>query len=351
MSPTIADFDYHLPPELIAQHPAPRRDASRLMVVDRTRRAWRHLVFADLPEILDHRDLLLLNNTKVFPARLLGRKATGGRVELLLYQLPVSPEPEATPAEARVRASYRGHGLKVGQVLRFGPDLEGEIAAQVEPGVAEVCFRSPQGDVRQAILAQGAVPLPPYIRRPPEAQDRERYQTVYAAQAGAIAAPTAGLHFTPEILAKLQDRGVEIAHLTLHVGPGTFLPVRTRDYTAHRLQPEYFVLPAETADRLNQARVAGKRLMAVGTTSARVLEHCVAAQGFTPQEGWCGLYIYPGYPFQAVDRLLTNFHLPRSTLLLLVSAFAGRDLILAAYQDAIKEHYRFYSYGDCMLIV
>jgi len=351
MSLTIADFDYHLPPELIAQHPAPRRDASRLMVVDRARGAWQHVVFTDLPDLLDDRDFLVLNDTQVFPARLWGRKATSGRVEILLHQLPEVEAPGAPPAAARARASYRGHRLRVGQRLSFGPHLEGEITALVGPGVVEMRFRSRQGDVRQAILARGEMPLPPYIRRPPEAGDEERYQTVYASRPGAIAAPTAGLHFTPAIMAKLQDRGVETATLTLHVGPGTFLPVRTQDYSAHCLQPEYFVLPPETAARLNQARAAGKRLTAVGTTSVRVLEHCAGPQGFTPQEGWCGLYIYPGYRFQAVDRLLTNFHLPRSTLLLLVAAFAGRDLILQAYQDAIKEHYRFYSYGDCMLIM
>jgi S-adenosylmethionine:tRNA ribosyltransferase-isomerase len=195
------------------------------------------------------------------------------------------------------------------------------------------------------------VPLPPYIRRSPEDHDQERYQTVYAAQPGAIAAPTAGLHFTPEVMADLKNRGIDTAAVTLHVGPGTFLPVRTPDYTRHQMHPEYFIMPAATAARLNQARAAGKHLAAVGTTSVRVLEHCAGPQGFAPQEGWCSLYIYPGYPFQAVDHLLTNFHLPRSTLLLLVAAFAGKDLILAAYEDAVQHRYRFYSYGDCMLIV
>jgi len=347
MPPTIADFDYHLPPELIAQHPAPRRDASRLMVVDRARRTWRHSTFAELPAMLDAGDVLVLNDTRVFPARLWGRKASGGRVELLLHHLPAA----AATGTDRVRASYRGRRLKVGQVLEFGGGLEGEIIALTAPGVAEVCFRCREGEVGEAILATGEVPLPPYIRRAPEPPDLERYQTVYARQPGAIAAPTAGLHFTPEILAHLKDRGVETATITLHVGPGTFLPVRTEDYTQHHLQPEYFVMPPKTAARLNQARRAGKRLTAVGTTSVRVLEHCAGPQGFTPQEGWCGLYIYPGHRFRAVDRVLTNFHLPRSTLLLLVAAFADRDLILAAYQDAIQQNYRFYSYGDCMLIM
>jgi S-adenosylmethionine:tRNA ribosyltransferase-isomerase len=351
MSFTLADFDYHLPPELIAQHPAPQRSDSRLMVVDRASQTWQHQTFSELPDVLNPSDLLVLNDTRVFPARLHGRKASGGRVELLLHHLPELLDHGQTPHAARARATYRGHRLKLGQVLYFDAGLEGEITELLGAGVAEVQFRSRQENVVQAILEQGEVPLPPYIRRAPEAKDQERYQTVYAAQPGAIAAPTAGLHFTPHIMAALHNRGMETATLTLHVGPGTFLPVRTPDYTRHQMQPEYFILPAATAKQLNQARAAGKHLVAVGTTSVRVLEYCAGPQGFTPQEGWCGLYIYPGYHFRAVDHLLTNFHLPRSTLLLLAAAFAGRDLILAAYQDAIHHQYRFYSYGDCMLIV
>ena len=202
-----------------------------------------------------------------------------------------------------------------------------------------------------AVLAAGEVPLPPYIQRPAAAIDRETYQTVFAAPAGAVACPTAGLHFTGAVLADLARRGVKIVRLTLHVGPGTFMPVRVEDYTRHRMLPEYFELSESAATRLNAAKAAGKRLVAVGTTSVRVLEHCASPQGFTAQQGWCDLFIYPGYQFQAVDRLLTNFHLPRSTLLLLVSAFAGRELILRAYEEAVRERYRFYSYGDCMLII
>jgi S-adenosylmethionine:tRNA ribosyltransferase-isomerase len=201
------------------------------------------------------------------------------------------------------------------------------------------------------VLKAGEVPLPPYIRRPADAADRERYQTMYAARPGAIAAPTAGLHFTESVTHRLSRRGVEVASLTLHVGLGTFSPVRHSDYRKHRLEAEYFELPEATAARLNQARALGKRLVAVGTTTTRVLEFCATPEGFSPQKGCCDLYIYPGYRFKAVDRLLTNFHLPRSTLLLLVSAFAGRDLVMAAYKEAIKERYRFYSYGDCMLII
>jgi S-adenosylmethionine:tRNA ribosyltransferase-isomerase len=351
MSFTLADFDYHLPPELIAQYPAAKRSDSRLMVVDRASQTWEHRTFSELPDILHSIDFMVLNDTRVFPARLHGRKATGGRVELLLHHLPEPLNLDHSLHTAMARANYRGHRLKVGQVLHFDHGLEGEITAILGAGVAEVKFRSSQENVVQAILDQGEVPLPPYIRRTPEAKDKERYQTVYAAQPGAIAAPTAGLHFTPEVLTSLNNRGIESATVTLHVGPGTFLPVRTTDYTQHQMHPEYFILPAATAARLSQARTAGKHLVAVGTTSVRVLEHCAGPQGFTPQAGWCGLFIYPGYHFQAVDHLLTNFHLPKSTLLLLAAAFAGRDFILAAYEDAIQHRYRFYSYGDCMLIV
>jgi S-adenosylmethionine:tRNA ribosyltransferase-isomerase len=418
----IEDFDYHLPPELVAQYPPAARDSSRLLVLRRETGELRHAAFKDLARWLDPRDLLVVNDTRVFPARLHGRKESGGRVELLLHHLPEAERPEdlgegargshrrgrlchrplpplpnplpqppygglagefegragsigqsATPGEqkypnlpgpltahcslltaysqsARGRATYRGR-LRAGQVLYFGDLLTAEIISLVAPGVAEVLFFSADGDVTETLLRLGEVPLPPYIHRSPESADRERYQTVYAARPGAVAAPTAGLHFTAEVLADLARRGIDTAALTLHVGPGTFLPVRQPDYTRHRMHPEYFELSPETAARLNQARRDGKRLTAVGTTSVRVLEHCAGAGGFAPQKGWCDLFIYPGYRFRAVDRMLTNFHLPKSTLLLLVSAFAGRDLVLRAYEEAVKEKYRFYSYGDCMLIL
>ena len=368
----IEDFDYHLPPELVAQYPRAQRDSSRLLVVRRQGGEIQHAGFRDLARWLDPRDLLVVNDTRVFPARLQGRKESGGRVELLLHHLPVAEGSEqlavsseqqkrdvpelltahGSPltATARVRATYRGR-LQVGQILKLGDFLKAEIVSLVAPGVAEVRFCSTDGDVGAAVLRMGQVPLPPYIRRAPEGLDQERYQTVYAARAGAIACPTAGLHFTPEALRDLARRGIDTAALTLHVGPGTFMPVRHPDYTRHRMHPEYFELSEPTAARLNQAREQGRHLTAVGTTSVRVLEYCAGPAGFAPQRGWCDLFIYPGYRFKAVDRLLTNFHLPRSTLLLLVSAFAGRDLILRAYEEAVKEKYRFYSYGDAMLIL
>ncbi len=348
--PRIEDYDYFLPPQLVAQYPLGERDASRLLVLRRQEGEMRHAGFRDLPQWLNEHDVLVVNDTRVFPARRTGRKDSGGKVELLLHHLPEPEANGAVPRAARARATHRGR-LKVGQALTFGTDLAAMVLALPHPGVAEVRFTAAGVDALAAVLTAGEVPLPPYINRPAEARDRETYQTVFAAPAGAVACPTAGLHFTGTVLHDLAARGVEIVRLTLHVGPGTFMPVRHADFTRHRMLPEYFDLSAAAAARLNEARAAGKRLVAVGTTSVRVLEACASPQGFQAQQGWCDLFIYPGYQFKAVDRLLTNFHLPKSTLLLLVSAFAGRDLILRAYKEAIKERYRFYSYGDCMLII
>ena len=382
MNASLADYDYFLPPELVAQHPLRERDASRLLVLNRANGALQHASFRDLLQYLDPNDLLVLNDTRVFPARLHGAKASGGKIELLLHHLPEAEEEEfggggqgpvaqasggaglrarqplrqssgllVQANSARTRATYRGR-LRPGQELVFGERLRGEVISLPQPGVAEVRFWSLNGsDPCSLVMELGEVPLPPYIHRAPEDQDQERYQTVYASRAGAIAAPTAGLHFTAAILEDMARRGIETVSLTLHVGPGTFMPVREEDYTKHRMAPEYFELSETAAGRLNQARAQARRLVAVGTTSVRVLESCAGPQGFTPQSGWCDLFVFPGYHFQAVDRLLTNFHLPKSTLLLLVSAFAGRDLIRKAYEEAVKEKYRFYSYGDCMLIL
>ena len=354
MNASIADYDYFLPPELVAQHPRPERDASRLLVLNRAGGDIRHASFRDLPQYLAPNDLLVINDTRVFPARLHGSKTSGGKIELLLHHLP-QPEGEDRAGGGgqgpQARATHRGR-LQVGQELIFGERLRAEVVSLPQPGVAEVRFRSLNGsDPSQLVMEQGEVPLPPYIHRTPGEEDQERYQTVYASRVGAIACPTAGLHFTQAVMGDLARRGMETVSLTLHVGPGTFMPVRQEDYTKHRMEPEYFELSEAAANKLNQARNRGQRLVAVGTTSVRVLEYCIGPQGFTPQTGWCDLFVYPGYHFKAVDRLLTNFHLPKSTLLLLVSAFAGRDLIMKAYEEAVKEKYRFYSYGDCMLIL
>lgn len=348
MTRRIADFDYHLPPELVALHPAEPRDAARLLVLDRDSGRITHAAFRDLPGWLDPGDLLVVNDTRVFPARLTGAKETGGRVELLLHHLPI-PENGGDPGVGRARAGCRGR-LKPGQKLCFGTRLTGEVLSFPRPGAVEVLLKSAHGDIREAVAACGETPLPPYIRRAATEADRASYQTVFAQKTGAIACPTAGLHFTPQVLAALAARGVDTAAVTLHVGPGTFTPVRTPDYTAHVLAPEYFELSPATARRLTAARAAGKRLVAVGTTTVRVLETCWRGEGFVSQAGWCDLFIYPGYKFRAVDGLITNFHLPRSTLLLLVSALAGREPIFQAYREAVSHRYRFYSYGDCMLI-
>lgn len=370
MNTSLEDYNYFLPPELVAQYPLQERDASRLLILDRAGGEIRHTSFRDLPRYLDHKDLLVINDTRVFPARLHGAKASGGKIELLLHHLPEAegkgdevggggqgsqtPAPYPLPPQtkpAHARATYRGH-LRVGQELVFGERLRAEVISLPQPGVAEVRFRSLNGsDPSQLVMDLGEVPLPPYIRRSPEEQDREDYQTVYASRVGAIACPTAGLHFSDAVLKDLARGGIEAISVTLHVGPGTFMPVRVEDYTQHRLEPEYFELSETAAPKLNQARRQGQRLVAVGTTSVRVLEYCAGPEGFSPRKGWCDLFVFPGYAFKAVDRLLTNFHLPKSTLLLLVSAFAGRDLIMKAYEEAVKEKYRFYSYGDCMLIL
>jgi S-adenosylmethionine:tRNA ribosyltransferase-isomerase len=348
--PLIQDYDYLLPPELIAQYPLEQRDASRLLVLKRDGHKIAHGNFRDLPRWLNSDDVLVVNDTRVFPARLFGHKTSGGKVELLLHHLPEAEVNGAAPQIARARAMHRG-SLRVGQTLKFGQQLIAEVLVLPEPGVAEVRFTYDGGNAVAAVQEAGAVPLPPYIQRAAEDTDRKNYQTVFATQAGAVACPTAGLHFTDAVLQELGQGGVEIVRLTLHVGPGTFMPVRQEDYTRHRMLPEYFELSEAAAARLNAAKAQGKRLVAVGTTSVRVLEYCASPEGFKAQQGWCDLFIYPGYHFQAVDRMLTNFHLPKSTLLLLVSAFAGRDLILQAYEEAIKGRYRFYSYGDCMLIL
>jgi S-adenosylmethionine:tRNA ribosyltransferase-isomerase len=341
---SLEDYNYHLPPELVAQEPLFRRDASRLLVLNRATGELVHTQFRSLADWLDPDDLLVVNDTRVFPARLHGLKESGGRVELLLHHLP---QP-AGNGGLLARATHRGK-LRPGLRLHFGAGLQAEIVSLAAPGVAEVRFWAAGEDILQKVLEHGEVPLPPYIQRPAAERDRDNYQTVFAQQTGAVACPTAGLHFTGEVLRDLAEKGIETVALTLHVGPGTFLPVRHADYNRHQMLPEYFELSEAAAARLNEAK--GQRLVAVGTTSTRVLEYCASPQGFEARQGWCGLFIYPGYKFQAVDRLLTNFHLPKSTLLLLVSAFAGRDLILRAYEEAVREQYRFFSYGDCMLIL
>jgi S-adenosylmethionine:tRNA ribosyltransferase-isomerase len=342
----LSEFDYDLPPELIAQEPLAQRDASRMLVVDRKKQTWSDANFSSLPDLLTQKDLIAINNTRVFPARLLGqREHSGGRVEVLLVH-----ELEPSVWSAMVRPGQR---VKKGSKVLFGG---GRLSAELmdDPGEELRRIRFVSSEPLNALIDElGETPLPPYIKRDhASSTDRLRYQTIFAQERGAIAAPTAGLHFTPEILKRIGDAGATIEKVTLHVGYGTFAPVRVEDVEDHSVAPEYFELTQEAADSINRARLNAGRIIAVGTTTTRVLESAIGqGEGVVAQQGYANLTIRPGYRFRVIDCLLTNFHLPRSSLLILVSAFAGRELILRAYRHAVEQRYRFYSYGDCMLIV
>jgi S-adenosylmethionine:tRNA ribosyltransferase-isomerase len=338
-----SDFDYQLPPELIAQHPLPDRAASRLLLLERAGGAIRHARFPDLVDLVAPEDVLVLNVSRVIPARLHGRRETGAAAELLLVR--------ACPDGTWLAMGHPGGKLKPGRRIAFGPDSAAEIVEVLGGGLRRVRFVGAL-DAQATLARYGEVPLPPYIRRAPTPEDRERYQTVYAAHDGSVAAPTAGLHFTPELLARLRARGVATAELDLHVGPGTFKPVETDDLPRHTMHAEAFTLSEAAAALINGRRASGGRVWAVGTTVVRALETCVASDGaLRPGAGETRLFIYPPYTFRAVDRLLTNFHLPRSTLLMLVCAFGGYEHVMGAYREAVRERYRFYSYGDAMAIV
>ena len=349
----ISDFDYELPEELIAQHPLARRDASRMLVVERGRGRWRDRLFSEFPSELRAGDALVLNNTRVFPARLAGRREpTGGRVELLLIRR--REDLGAHTWEALARPARR---LERGARVTFGDGrLRAEVVSTTADGAGRVVRFEAEGDFDALVEEFGQVPLPPYIKREGDdlasrAEDRERYQTVYAAARGAIAAPTAGLHFTRRAIEGLKARGVRLVEVTLHVGYGTFAPVRAEDLSGHRVAPEWFEIGEGAAREINGVRARGGRVVAVGTTTVRALESAAAGGGLVRAgRGETGLTITPGYEFRAVDALLTNFHLPRSSLLVLVGAFAGRELVLAAYRHAVASGYRFYSYGDSMFI-
>lgn len=350
----ISDFDYELPEELIAQHPLERRDASRMLIVNRAEGRWRDATFAELPTELRAGDTVVVNNTRVFPARLVGRREpSGGRVELLLVRRRAEFEGETW--EVLAKPARR---LEAGTRVTFGDGrLAAETVAATEDGAGRVVRFQFHGDFAALLEEFGRMPLPPYIKRDSEdlastVEDRERYQTVYAHAPGAIAAPTAGLHFTPRVFESLRARGVRKAEITLHVGYGTFAPVRAEDLSEHRVAAERFEISERAAEEINHSRETGGRVVAVGTTSVRALESSIDESGrVRGGHGETGLTITPGYRFRAVDAMLTNFHLPRSSLLVLVSTFAGRELMLEAYRHAVAARYRFYSYGDCMLIV
>jgi len=339
----LADLDYELPESQIAQRPAARRQDARLMVLHRATGATSHRTIPELPSLLPPGAVLVLNDTRVWKARLRGTKPTGGAVELLL----VRRESDGT-FRAIGRASK---GLRPGVRIDVGPDLVASLEGKDDEGLLVVRLDAASGDVDRAIEAHGEVPLPPYVRRRPDAADAERYQTVYARVPGAVAAPTAGLHLTGDLLAQIEARGIAVHHVTLHVGLGTFAPVTVDDLDQHPMHSERYVVPPETARAVDDARAEGRPVIAVGTTVVRTLESaCDAAGRLVPGPGDTRLLLQPGARFRAVDALVTNFHVPRSTLLALVMAFAGRESILAAYREAILAGYRFFSYGDAMLI-
>lgn len=353
----VSDFDFDLPPDLIAQEPPAVRGTSRLLHLDRSTGALAHRSILDLPDLLRDGDLLVVNNTRVFPARLIGRRdPSGGAVEcLLVSRLPDEPG-DAVGAERWEALVHPGQKLKPGARVLFEGDatLHGEILERRFFGRRVVRLWTPDGSpVSAAVDAIGHMPLPPYIKRPDRGSDRERYQTVFARTRGSIAAPTAGLHFTPELLAALASRGIERREVTLHVGYGTFQPIRVDTVEAHRMETEPYEISDETAAAINRALDEGRRVIAVGTTSTRTLEY-VAQQNdgrIVAGRGTADLFIYPGFRFRVLSGLVTNFHLPKSSLLMLVSAFGGRDAVLAAYHDAVAKGYRFYSYGDAMLVL
>ncbi|MDJ0783001.1 MAG: tRNA preQ1(34) S-adenosylmethionine ribosyltransferase-isomerase QueA [Desulfosarcinaceae bacterium] len=344
------DYAYELPERLIAQHPVPDRKSARLLHLRRGSGALRHHRFADLPALLASGDLLVVNNTAVVPGRLFGRKPTGGKVEVLLldYHRGDSGAEGGRIHRCMVRSSKP---VRPGMRLRFDPRLHGDVLDAAD-GIATLRFHC-DADFEALLSEIGHVPLPPYIKRDSvdRMADRQDYQTVYAAHKGAIAAPTAGLHFTTGLLDRLAERGIAVAQVTLHVGYGTFVPVRVNDIRDHRMHAEWYRLGSRTAATINRAKAEGRRVVAVGTTAVRTLEASGEADGRVRSgSGECDLFIYPGYQFKVVDALITNFHLPESTLLMLVAALAGREQILAAYRAAVAAQYRFFSYGDAMLI-
>ncbi len=345
----ISKYDYHLPLEQIAQYPVEDRDASRLLVLDRKTGTVSHERFSSILQFLSQGDCLVINNSKVFPARIKGRKATGGKIEFFLLHYP-----KVTGQRGRAKALslYKSSKpVKAGQVFDICPGLEIKVSETLGNGhlLLDLSYKA---SIDEALKKAGKMPLPPYIKREPDTLDTERYQTVYASSTGSVAAPTAGLHFTKGLMEKAKRIGIRVASITLHVGYGTFAPIRGEDIRDHKIHSEWVEIDEEAAAAIQETRDAGRRVVAVGTTSVRSLEfvrqRCGKIKKFS---GECDLYIVPGHRFLATDALITNFHLPRSSLLVLVCAFAGRKRILSAYREAVKKGYRFYSYGDAMLII
>lgn len=344
----ILEYDYILPEELIAQMPADKRDNSKMLVLDREKQTIEHKHFFDITDLIDNNSILVLNNTKVLPARLYGTKETGGRIEVFLLE-----EKDANHWSALIKPSKR---IKPETIITVSEELKIKPVKRLEDDGEWLVELIYNGDLFEILHKVGKIPLPPYIERKLSSEelekfDKERYQTVYAKDEGSVAAPTAGLHFTKEILKKLEDKGIEIVYITLNVGLGTFRPVKCENILDHKMHSETFEITKDAADKINKAIKEGKKLIAVGTTTVRTLETCYQKFGCIKAcHDHSELFIYPPYEFKVVNNLITNFHLPKSTLLMLVSALAGKDFIFKAYQEAIKNNYRFFSYGDCMYI-
>ncbi len=353
---SLQSYNYTLPAENIAQHPADARENSRLLILDRHSKQQKHGNFHDILDLFQPGDLLVVNNTKVFPARLHGNKESGGKVEVFLLAYPVEKtSPDGTIKTAEVTCLIKSSKRpKPGSTLTLGPDLQAHILELLADGKVQIELQYKASQDLATILAKhGQVPLPPYISRKGGSteEDRKRYQTVYAKEPGAVAAPTAGLHFSDKLLAAIHKKGVESTQITLHVGHGTFAPVRCEDIREHQIHEEYISVSQESADTINAVRKSGRKIWAVGTTTVRTIEFMADAKGDVQAgNGWCNLYILPGYKFKTVDNLITNFHLPESSLLFLVSALYGREALMNTYQQAITAGYRFYSYGDAMAI-
>ncbi len=349
----LNSYDYRLPPENIAQHPAEKRDHSRLLVLDANTRKITHRKFLDIAQYIDKRDMLVVNDTRVFPARLHGRKTSGGKAEVFLLGFPSTLE--RPPGEAEVTALIRSSKRPRPQSrIIINSSLAFTVIELLAGGKARLRLEfDPGRDLAELLGESGQIPLPPYIGREQgtSEEDRRRYQTVYADRPGAVAAPTAGLHFTEELLGRLQESGVLLGTITLHVGYGTFAPVRAENIMDHQIHHEYVSVPQQTVEKIEAAKARGGRIWAVGTTTVRALEFAAARDNLRPVEDWCDLYIYPGFTFKVVDDLITNFHLPGSSLMFLVAALCGRKTLLACYQEAIANDYRFYSYGDAMAVI
>lgn len=349
---TLEAYNYNLPQENIAQKPADKRDTSRLLLLNNHSKNIRHTSFADIASVIRDEDMLVVNDTRVFPARLHGRKETGGQVEVFLLGFPsLSNKPGEAEVEALIKSSKRP---KPGSSIIISTSLSCSVLELLDGGKARLAlYFSPEQDLAKLLTTCGQVPLPPYITREDGTtnEDVERYQTVYANQPGAVAAPTAGLHFTDKLIDELTDRGVLFGAITLHVGYGTFAPVRAEKILEHQIHEEYVVIPEETVAKIEETKKRGGKIWAVGTTTVRALEFAAQKGTLKPVADWCDLYIYPGFTFRVIDNLITNFHLPASSLMFLVSALCGREVLLECYQEAIREGYRFYSYGDAMAVI